>query len=305
MPAKTKVTRERYDERIRIALAYIHEHLTASLDLQAVAEASHFSPFHFHRIFLALVGETVNDYIRRKRLELSVCMLVYNEEKTITDIAHYCGFSSSSNFSKAFSGYFGCSPREVRSPEKFKDNSKIGELKRKHGKDFDPRKLYPDLIHQEKEINMDVQVIDMNEQRVCYMTSSGGYDEAQIHQAWDKMLEWLENNKVVDANYYGLCYDNPVVTPQDKCRYDAVVSVPGDIVIAAPFKEGKIPAGKYAMAYYRGPADPDAKLHLKIYREWFPQSGFDPDDYPLLERYLNDEREDGFVEMQILIKLKD
>jgi len=44
---------------------------------------------------------------------------------------------------------------------------------------------------------------------------------------------------------------------------------------------------------------------LSIYSDWLPESGFEPDNYPLMERYLNDAREDGYVEMEIFVKLKD
>jgi len=92
---------------------------------------------------------------------MAVYLLIYQQEKSITDIALSCGFSSSSNFSKVFSSYFSCSPSEVRYPEKFKENSKIGELKRKYGKDFDPRKFYPEIpYYQTEEIDMHVEVLD-------------------------------------------------------------------------------------------------------------------------------------------------
>ncbi len=305
MFSNNKITRDRYEYRVRKALNYIHENLGQPLDLKDVAKASNFSPYHFHRIFHGMIGETLNEYIRRKRMELAAKMLAYTQDYSITEIAFMCGFSSSSNFSKAFSAYFSCSPTEVRNPEKFKGNSKIGELKRKHGKDFDPRKFYPEFIHQTKENIMDVQIIETKEKRVCVLESPEGYDEKSVFETWDKLCEWAANNRLVGADFYGACYDDPTVTPLKKCKYEAAITVKEDTVIALPFSESRLPAGKYAMAYYRGPDDPDAKLHTRIYKEWFPQSGFEPDDFPLIERYLNDSREDGFVEMQILVKIKD
>lgn len=295
---------DRYESRICAALNYIHENLDQPLNLEMVAEQAAFSKYHFHRIFHAFVGETLNDYIRRKRLEMAAHILVYTDQSSITYIALSCGFSSSSNFSKAFSAYFGCSPTELRNPEKFKENSKIGELKRKYGKDFDPRKFYPDFTYQEQETNMDVQIIDQKEKRVAILASERGYEEKAIYAAWNKLCEWGANNKLVGADFFGLCYDDPKITPLKKCRYEAALTVNADTVINAPFTEYVIPAGRYAMAYYRGPEDKDGTLHTRIYREWFPQSGFEPDDFPIVERYLNDSREDGFVEMQILIKIK-
>lgn len=300
-----KITRDRYEARVKAALDYIHDHLDQPLDLTDVAGASHFSPYHFHRIFRALIGETLNEYIRRQRMELAAKMLAYEHDYSITDIAFQCGYSSSSNFSKTFSAYFGCSPTEVRHPEKFTENSKIGELKRKHGKDFDPRKFYPEFIHQTKENMMNVDVIEIKEKRVAVLQSPQGYDEKTVMQTWDKLSEWGANNRLIGADFFGACYDDPTVTPLKKCKYEAMLTVKPDTVIAAPFEEKIIPAGKYAMAYYRGPQDPDSKLHIGIYQNWFPTSGFEPDDYPLLERYLNDCCKDEYTEMQIMIKIKE
>ncbi|MGH1404324.1 MAG: AraC family transcriptional regulator [Alphaproteobacteria bacterium] len=299
-----KTTKNRYEQRVREALDYIHENLENPIDLKDVAKAGSFSQYHFHRIFSALVGETLNEYIRRKRMEMAVVLLVCSKEKSITDIAYQCGFSSSSNFSKAFSAYFSCSPKEVKHPEQFKENSKIGELKRKYGKDFDPRKLYPEFIKPIQETRMNIEIIEIKEKRVCVLESAEGYDEKSIFETWDKLCEWAANNRLVGSDFFGVCYDDPNITPTKKCRYEAAVTVKEDTVIVHPFQESKMPSGKYAMAYYRGPEDPNGSLHTRIYREWFPQSGFEPDDFPLIERYLNDSREDGFVEMQILIKIK-
>jgi AraC family transcriptional regulator len=43
---------------------------------------------------------------------------------------------------------------------------------------------------------------------------------------------------------------------------------------------------------------------MSLYSNWFPNSGFEPDGFPLMERYLNDVRKDGYVEMEAYIKLK-
>ncbi len=151
---------------------------------------------------------------------------------------------------------------------------------------------------------MDVQIIDQKEKRVCFLNSENGYDIDSIYQTWDKICEWAANNKLVQADFFGLCYDDPNITPPKKCKYQAAITVKPDTFITAPFQEISIPAGRYAMVYYRGPEDPEGQLHTRLYREWFPQSGFEPDDFPLIARYLNDAREDGYAEMQILVKIR-
>jgi len=57
-----------HPERIQRVVGYLADHLDEELDLEAVARVAHFSPYHFHRIFRAAIGETVNDTVRRLRL---------------------------------------------------------------------------------------------------------------------------------------------------------------------------------------------------------------------------------------------
>ena len=61
---KTNTSAE-YTRRLSKALEFIDQHLDQSIRLDDIAKSSYFSPYHFHRIFHALVGETVNDYVTR------------------------------------------------------------------------------------------------------------------------------------------------------------------------------------------------------------------------------------------------
>jgi AraC family transcriptional regulator len=96
---KAKASTE-YTRRINKALEFIHQNLDQPIRLDDVAGASCFSAFHFHRIFHALVGETVNDYVSRKRMERAVSRLVRKPGLSVTDVAVAGGFSSSANFFK-------------------------------------------------------------------------------------------------------------------------------------------------------------------------------------------------------------
>ena len=63
-------TEQTYRQRIQAVQRFIQEHLDEELPLERLARVAHFSPFHFHRIFRSLVGESLHAYIRRLRLEL-------------------------------------------------------------------------------------------------------------------------------------------------------------------------------------------------------------------------------------------
>jgi AraC family transcriptional regulator len=63
--------------RISKAITYIEEHLHEKLMLNEIASKAHFSPFHFHRLFSSVTGETLNNFITRKRIERSASFLLH------------------------------------------------------------------------------------------------------------------------------------------------------------------------------------------------------------------------------------
>lgn len=191
-----------YKERINKTIQFINDNISQKLSLSDVAKVSYFSEFHFHRIFRAIVGDTVNDYIARRRIEKAINMLVFKPNISITDIALACGFSSNANFSKAVKIHFGFTPSEIRNPKKIKD-SKIGKVFSKYGKDFNPIDLYPNYITNivigntiTGDTNMKVEIKDLEEQQVCSLPSKAGYQPEAIFEAWDKLNQWAIVNGI-------------------------------------------------------------------------------------------------------------
>ena len=153
---------------------------------------------------------------------------------------------------------------------------------------------------------MSIEVRELVSQRVCTFSSQGGYAPEAIYGAWDKLISWASNHgiKPEQQKRFAFAYDNPVVTPIDKCRYDASIVIEDEMPVNLPFETSEIPAGKYAVLYYKGSPDETLKAQMSIYSDWLPNSGFEPDDFPLLTNYLNDVRADGYLEMEIYVKLK-
>ena len=310
---KTKTSSE-YHRRITLSLRYINEHLDERLHLNDIASVSYFSSYHFHRIFHALVGETVNDYVSRKRMERAINRLLANKKLSITEVSVLGGFSSSANFSKAFKLYFGLSPSQLRHSSKQK-NSKIGKLYRKYGKEFNHQDLYSQFVTQNEvfasdkleELLMKIKIKDLDEKKIAYLTAAKGYDLSSVFETWDKIVQWANNQNIntEKQHCFAICHDNPVITPEDKCRYDAAIVVDSSISIASPINESVIPSGKYAIAYFKDVAEKISPFMTELCAQWFPDSGYEPDDYPPLFNYLNDSRkEGGTVEMNVYIKIK-
>src|SRR5512133_2556470 len=110
-------SRSIYKARVDAAIMFITEHLAEDLSLEDIAEAAHFSSFHFHRIFSAMVGETPQQFLNRVRLERAANFLVKNPAHSITQIALSCGFSSSATFARSFKKHFGITANEYRKLE--------------------------------------------------------------------------------------------------------------------------------------------------------------------------------------------
>ncbi|MDL2213703.1 AraC family transcriptional regulator, partial [Bacteroides sp. OttesenSCG-928-N06] len=103
-------SRIEYRARINRVMDYIDQHLDQSMELKTIADIANFSPFHFHRIFSFLIGETPIDYIQRLRVEKAAWKLREATPETITEIAYGCGFGSVSLFSRTFKKHFGMTP---------------------------------------------------------------------------------------------------------------------------------------------------------------------------------------------------
>ena len=84
-----------YHERVNRVLDYIGEHLDGELSLTRLSQVACFSPFHFHRIFQAVTGETLNSHVRRVRLERAALLMKASPRKRITDVAIEAGFAGS------------------------------------------------------------------------------------------------------------------------------------------------------------------------------------------------------------------
>ena len=100
-----------YLERVNRAIDHAVSRLQEPLRLSDLARAAMLSPFHFHRVFQVIVGESPAEFVKRLRLEKALGLMARSQPPTLTKIAFECGFSSSSDFSRCFKQRFGASPR--------------------------------------------------------------------------------------------------------------------------------------------------------------------------------------------------
>ncbi len=271
MPINRDAKKE-YLSRISRCLDFLNRNLDRDLSLNSLADAACFSAFHFHRIFLNLVGETPNEYVRRLRLEKSANMLINFPGRSITDIALDCGFSGSAVFARAFRAYFGVSARRWRAREHVKQH----RIARSHAK----KQATP----YNKWTAMEIKTFPAY--HIAYVQSREGYNRS-IGGAWRTLFRWASPKNLVTGNtlMIGIPLDNPDITPRGKCRYNACITVPPEVRAEGEVGTGQIAAGKYSVYHFRGKQSLIKDAYSYIYGVWLPQSGWVPKDRPALEIY--------------------
>lgn len=285
-----------YISRINIVIDYISNNLTSDLSLSSLAEIGAFSKFHFHRIFYSIIGETLNDFVKRIKLEKAANLILYNKDKSITEIAYECGFSSSANFARDFKQYFNVSAKELRSNGYLNESnnrklkSNIWKLNSNNGKVFNIEYDYNDFTLDEllKEFKMKTEIKEIKSMRVAYVRTFTGYNNEGIQKSWDKLCKWgfarnLFNEKTL---VIGMSHDNPEITEAGKCRYDSCITIDDSIKVDGEIGEQTIEGGKYAVYHFEGTLGELQKAYNDFMGIWVHENGFQIENKPVFEIYI-------------------
>lgn len=287
-----------YERNINNVINYITRNIKEPLTLDQLSQVACFSKYHFHRIFKALVGETVNEFRRRLQLEKAAHMLVYNPGMSITDIVMECGFSSSQNFAKAFKPHYQMTPsqfRKAHSLHKDTANSNIGNILSNPGKAINQSLHYNTLINDAShdllkiDCKMDmtdkVVVEELPDLPVAYVRQIGEYTHDMLHPLYGKIIRWAQARSLMtqDAKLFGVCWDFVAVTPDEKCRYDACITIPAGYDAGGEVSTQVLPRGLFAR-YHCKVVNYNFLEHWDyLFRDWLPGSGYQAADRPCYE----------------------
>jgi AraC family transcriptional regulator len=262
-----------YARRMHRVLEYIDRHLDEQLELQTLASVANFSPFHFHRLFNAWMGETLGDYVRRRRLEVAAQRMIAQPRLPVLQVALSIGFGSTEAFGRAFKARFGSAPTAWRGAQV----SNRDQLKSK----ADQAPARPDRKHG----SMKATIVDRQPTSVAYLRHIGPYGKP-ISDFWMQVVDpWMQTNGLYGRPRYGISHDDPGITSPEKLRYDAAVEVPPDFVGAGKHLKTVIPGGKYAVAKFTGSDGEVGDVWAWLLRDWLPASGMQLDSRPFFEHY--------------------
>lgn len=317
--------REEYTARINRVIDYIEKNLRSDLSLNSLSKVACFSPFHFHRIFKAAMGETLNHFINRLRLQRAAASLVNNPKKSITEIALDSGFSSSSTFARAFKQYFGISASQWRSgppdlnSKKCKSKSKNSNTNGNNREELIQSSLYVDditrnlnwRIEMDENKLLNIEVKEMPEFTVAYLRHVGPYagDGDLFEGLFNRLFKWAGPRGLFESpcRIMAVYHDDPKITEEDKLRVSACITVSQDMSVDGEIGKMTVPGGKFAVAGFEleGSHEYEPAWDL-VFGKWLPESGFQPDDRLCYEIYHNNPKEhpEGHHIVDICIPVK-
>ncbi len=294
-------TYKTYQQRMLRVLVHIQQHLDETLCLDDLARVAHFSPYHFHRIFRGMVGESVMEHIRRLRLERAALRLKCSDEP-VTRIAFEAGYETHEAFTRAFRAMFEMPPSrfrenhlstpipQARSGVHFVPDGQLGE--------FDP------LCS--GDTPMEVKIENVEPMRVAFMRHVGPYQE--VGGTWGQLAAWAGPRGLLGPHTrcLGICYDDPEVTPADKIRYDACLVVDDSFQPEGDVGVQEVAGGEYAVTTHHGPYEKLTETYARLCGEWLPSQGREPRSAPTLEFYLNNPQqtapEDLLTEVRVPLR---
>jgi len=270
-----RVQLAKYQARLERVLDHIQDHLDEPLDLNDLAEIACFSPFHFHRVYRAVMQETVTETVRRLRLHRACGDLIANK-LPIADVATRAGYGSVEAFNRAFRKAYDMPP---------------GEYRAKQIDQACPLKPYSSL----KDDDMyNVTIGEVPSVRIAAIAHKGSY--MGIGKAFEKVYIWAMSNGLTpgpDTRAIGVYYDDPESVKESDLRSHAGFSISEDLDIGKTqncdaIEMVDLKGGRAATLEHVGPYAELERAYNWFYRTWLMEQNYELADLPPFEEYIND-----------------
>lgn len=278
-----RTTQTDYADRLERVFRWLADHLDDTLDLTRLAEVACLSPYHFHRVYRAMQGETAADTVRRLRLHRAAVDLITGE-LPVARVARRAGYGSQEAFTRAFKAAYGVPPARYRAS-------------------FVPIQTADKQEDAMETTTLEAAIRHTSPIRVAALPHHGPY--MNIGSTFERLLALAGGQGLLGSGIrtFGIYYDDPSVTPASALRADACVAIPDGCVPSGELQVREIRGGRYAVVLYVGPYAELERPYRWLYGTWLAQSGEVPDNAPTVEEYLNDARAVQPTELQTEIWL--
>ncbi len=276
-------------ERLNKTISYIEEHLAEEISYDELAHIACCSSYHYQRIFAYMAGIPLSEYIRRRRMSLAAIDLQNGNEKII-DIGMKYGYASPTAFNRAFQSVHGIAPSIAKKegttiksypPISFKLTVKGVEELSYRIETKDSFRIVGASFPLDKEIeNNFIAVPQM-------------WQNAAINGTFEKITP-LMNNQPMGVLGVSVC--------NNKEEWQYFIAVSSSIDTDNSLDEYIIPACTWAIFSGIGTGISIQELERRIITEWLPTSGYEYDNAPDMEVYLNPDPNNMQYEVWIPIK---
>lgn len=261
--------------RVFKAIGYIDQNLFTPMDLESIARAGAFSSFHFHRVFTSLMGLSVADYVRKRRLSEAARRLLHTDQE-ILDLAIECQYESQESFTRAFKKAYEVTPGQLRKMKK------SIEIERPLSLDDINALIKGDAVKPE--------IVEQEDMRVIGIAKLyGKYDFQGAHDHWDQFMSRLlelKSRKMDVLLGIGLdSHPDLSMSSTDKYVYLTGVEVGPDEILPTGMTETLLPKAKYAKFTHRGHLADSGNTVRKIWNIWIPESGLNISEGTTIEVY--------------------
>lgn len=280
------VTLDSWRLRMQRVTDWLVNHLDQPFDLDRLAELAHFSPYHFHRVYTAVMGEPIAETVRRMRLHRAAVML-NTSEQSVAAIAKKVGYGSVQAFGRAFRDNYGAAPAQYRQHAKTSLALVMASIKQ--GATMQAN--YPSGLGTLQE--RAVEIVELDSLRVAAWPHQDSYNA--IGDSFQKLTAWAVGRQLMSpqARMFGLYFDDPDSRPLADLRSEACIEVPESFTLQAgdvPVRLTHTSAGRCARMVFTGSYAELNTAYRWLYQAWLPASGHETGDQPPMEEYLNDPR---------------
>ncbi len=272
-----------YRGRMLAVLGYIESGMDGDMTLEDIAAVASFSPYHFHRVFRGVVGESISGFIRRLRLERAAGRLLEGDEPVMV-IALRAGYDSNQAFTRAFLASFGEPPSRFRRLRK-----SIPLIHASSGYHYNwnegVRVFNP--VKDGRGI-MDAKTVETKPMKVLCVRHVGPYQ--MIGEAFERLDRAVKEAGIDIGNsqWLGIYNDDPDQVPAAELSSDACVTVEAFPALAAGsiLKPLEIPGGLHATTRHTGSYSGLHEAWGRLVGSWIPSNGYGPRCAPCYEIYV-------------------
>ena len=260
-------------QRFFKSIDFMEQHLYDKILVDEIAAASHYSTYHFCRIFKSLVGDSPKEYLRKRRLTVAADRLL-KEDVGILELALDCQFESQEAFTRAFKGLFQITPAQFR-----KTNDPFRLL---YKDQFSPHMLN----YLKNSVSMEPEIIHQAEMKTVGIASQYDNDDLDLHRLWSAFRPYVgEVKNRVHGSAFGI-YESYQENEDEVCfSYICSVEVSSFEDIPEGMTERVIPEQLYAKFTHIGPIANLPETLKYIWGSWLPKSKYEYVERPDFELY--------------------